>query len=275
MLARDMFIKVPEIRLFDYIGVISLGLIFLNMLFDIPNKNAFIKKMWIFLFGTFAFLFYMYGGVLTHSKYLEQGASTLWAVLIPVVVAFAFLTLFHVLKAVFRSKHIGHIVCYLTVAAVLCYLPQKPIISEKKDYNTNVAQYLKISKSFRPTQWMIVSWQEGYSLVLGSGFHMLTDDFISSYDPENAKLMNKNDDYNLLKTEDIFLFCEKNIFYNETVDLDYYRYKSDMKPKVFEWVRTYQEHHDNISLYYSDENIEIWQIHQPLDREEIKKRIWE
>jgi hypothetical protein len=275
ILENDMFIKMPEIRLFDYIGMASLAIIFLNLLFDIPKKNVFIKKMWIFLFGTFSFLFYIYGGVLTHSKYLNQGSNTLWALLIPVVIAFAFLALFDALKIMFRFNYIGHIACYLTILSVLYYLPQNPIISDKKEYNSSVVQYLKISKTFRPTQWMIVSWQEGYSLALGSGFHMLIDDFIDSYSPENKKLININDNYKELRTEDLFIFYEKNIFYNQTVDLGYYRYKSAMKPKIFEWISKYQENHHNISLFYRDENIEVWQIHQLLDKEEIRTRIWE
>jgi hypothetical protein len=271
----DYYIKMPDIRQIDYLGLASLFIIFISAIFSIKNKSIFIKKIWIFLFGTLSFLFYFYAGSLTYSKYIDQGANTLWGLIIPIIISFAILALFNILKLVFRFKYFEHFIYIIIIGTMLYYLQQSPIISEKLDYNNSVKQYLKITKAFRPTQWMMVSYQEGYSLALGNGFHMSISEFIDRYDPNSEKLYDVNDDFKELETEDIFIFYQKNVFYNKLISQDEYMLRSNTNPRILEWLNKYKESHNNISLFYSDENIEIWQIHQQPDKEKIRTRIWQ
>ena len=40
------------------------------------------------------------------------------------------------------------------------------------------------------------------------------------------------------------------------------------------WVAKYRETHDNLSVYYQDDFIEIYHIHQPKSKEEFFQQIW-
>jgi len=277
LMAKNIYIKMPLLSLFDYIGVISLLVVFVNLWFDIKRKELFIKKMWVFIYGTTAFLLYLFVGILTKSSYAFEGAYSLWSLLIPVTIAFAFLALSDVLSFIFGSKNCGYAICILGLAAIFFCFPQKPVISERMEYGSNVAQYFRISKEFRPTQWMIVSWKEGYPISLGNGFHMMIDEFIDKYNPEYYKLFDISGDVpEVLDTEDIFIFYEKNVFYSKALsNTGEYTVRCEAKPEISDWIERYRRNHNNISLFYFDDNIEVWRIHQQMDREEMRSKLWQ
>jgi hypothetical protein len=41
------------------------------------------------------------------------------------------------------------------------------------------------------------------------------------------------------------------------------------------WVEKYRDSHDNLSIYYEDENVQVFHIHQPRSREEEFREMWE
>jgi uncharacterized protein (UPF0297 family) len=80
--------------------------------------------------------------------------------------------------------------------------------------DSNIEQYLRISTSFRPKNWWIVSSQkEDYDIILGSGFHMQADKFLAEYDPDGKLLTrhgsSKPDDQ---VPQDVFVYYDRNIF---------------------------------------------------------------
>lgn len=270
-------VKMPELRIFDYIAIVSMLLVFISLIPAFKNKKLFIAKLWILIFSVISFSAYYYGALFTNSSYLVESASTLWSLLIPIIVSFGIVVILDIFGLIIKGRLIGYSIAIATIASILTYLPQAPIIPQKVEHSSTVEQYLKISKTFRPTQWMIISWQEGYTLAFGNGFHMNISDFINIYNPEEEKLVDYTVEPNkVLKTEDIFIFYEKNIFSSNTdVESEEYQAKLEENIRLSQWIEKYQSTHSNISLYSSDDDIEIWKIHQELDKEDMKRRIWQ
>ena len=270
-------VKLPNLRLFDYIAIASMILVLLSLIFTFKNKKIFIAKLWIFIFALVSLSVYYYGGLFTNNSYFLESASKLWSLLIPIIIPFGVVVILDIFMLIIKGRIIGYLLAIATIALILIYLPQTPIITPKIEHSSITPQYLKITKTFRPTQWMIVSWQEGYTLAFGNGFHMNISDFINIYNPEDEKLI----DYTaapskMLKTEDLFIFYEKNIISENTdVESEEYKAKLQEKERLFEWIVKYQSVHSNITLYSSDEDLEVWRIHQVLDKEDMKKRIWQ
>jgi hypothetical protein len=270
---NSMYVEIPELGIFDYFGLGALAVIILSSVFSVLNKNKFIYKLWIVIFGVIVFLAYMYLGIITNVPYLNEMTRVLWGMFIALSFGYAFSILFDIFRSHHRSKYIVHILCIAALIGIFYYLPTKPIITEKLEYNSAVMAYVNITKTYRPTEWMIVSWQEDYPIVLGNGFHMMIDKFIGTYNPSLDRLYDKyNPKAEPLNTMDIFIYYDKNIFNGALTDSKEYEIKNNTKPYIFEWITIYQEHHENMSLYYDDENITIWRIHQePPKNDEIKR----
>lgn len=270
-------VKMPELRLFDYIAIECMLLVFISLIHAFKNKKLFIAKLWILIFSIISFLAYYYIALFTSNSYLVESANTLWSLLIPIIVSFGIVVILDIIGLMIEGRFIGYSIVIAAIALILIYIPQAPIIPQKVENNSTVEQYLRISKAFRPTQWMIINWQEGYTLAFGNGFHMNISDFINIYNPEEEKLVDYTVEPNkVLKTEDIFIFYQKNIFSrNADVESEEYQAKLEENIRLSQWLEKFQGTHSNISLYSSDDDLEIWQIHQELDKEDMKRRIWQ
>ncbi len=161
---------------------------------------------------------------------------------------------------------------------VFILVNDKPIIPKpyKMEHESGVAQYLRISKEFTPTTWLIVSQEEGYAIVLGKGWHLMLQDFLTWYDPSTPKLFRKDGDpEEFLDNEDIFIYEEKELFRAEFESLqEIYERRESEYLKLKDWLYEYQKYHDNISVYYEDDVLRIWHIHQQKKAEEEKRRVW-
>jgi len=269
-------VKMPALRVFDYIAIGCMLLVFISLIPAFKNKKLFIAKLWILIFSVISFLAYYYIALFTNNSYFVESASTLWSLIIPIIVSFGIIVILDIIGLIIEGKFIGYSIVIATIALIFIYLPQSPIIPQKVENNSTVEEYLKISKTFRPTQWMIINWQEGYTLAFGNGFHMNISDFINIYNPEEEKLIDHTvEPEKSLKTEDIFVFYQKNIFHaNEDVESVEYQTKLEENIRLSQWLEKFQATHNNISLYSSDDDLEIWRIHQELDKEDMKRRIW-
>jgi len=130
-----------------------------------------------------------------------------------------------------------------------------------------VEQYLRISSTMRPSEWLIVGDNEMYALVLGGGWHIHTGDFLDQYDPAAAELVAGSglSKGQTLSTSNILVFQEKSV-YEPGVNMPEVRAlvekrKAQAGP-LAAWIDAYRKTHDNMNLYYEDEDLAIWLIRQ-------------
>ena len=152
-------------------------------------------------------------------------------------------------------------------------VPAKPY---KMQYDAEVDQYLRISEEFPNSTWTFVSvGDEGYDLVLGKGLNINAKDFLI-YDPQNSKLVKMVDGkLSILADENLFILIQKKLFLvdqPEMVPILAQREKD--YAELEQWVAKYKESHDNLSVYYQDDNIVIYHIHQPKSKADSFQEIW-
>jgi hypothetical protein len=141
------------------------------------------------------------------------------------------------------------------------------------EHNSNVEQYFRISENFLPTDWMIISQSEDYAIILGKGFHQLMGNFLEQYDADSEYIFNKKSN-KVIKIPDIFLVKEKKVFTTEFTSIIDYPLREEQNLELQEWVEKYQETHSNLSVYYEDEDIKIYRIHQEPEQKDIVDKIW-
>jgi hypothetical protein len=273
-------ITAPTLMLFDYIALVSIAFIFLNILINVKKLRTKLIELIIFSLSIVAFFLYYYAGVITQSTVIITRFSGLWQLVIPITVGMGVFTILKVLRASNIRRIIEAITCIALICVCLFYIKPKPIIPYKMEYNSNVEQYLRIRNMLRPTEWTIISdiagEDGGYDLVLGAGYHTHLFDFLSMYNPE-AKTqyltnMNNGDEE---KSFDVFIFHEKKVFktHFEQLSQIYLNREADNR-ELLNWIEKYKENHSNLSIFYEDENIRIYRIHQGAAREDVNTTIW-
>lgn len=219
---------------------------------------------------------YLFISVVTGNSMMATRFTILWGLVMPMGVglgwsAFSQLIPGNRIKRVFET-----IICLALIGIILVYLKPTPVIPYKMQRNSAVEQYLRITKEFRPTEWMIVSPVEGYALSLGIGYHLMLGDFLNWYNPADKRLAHiVNGQKEYLLTPDTFIFKEKKLF---VVDMSIMepilKQRVEEYKRLDEWVKKYRTTHDNISIYYEDDDLQVFRIHQPKSREKVFKEIW-
>lgn len=260
----DSTLQISKLYIIDYVALASMVLMFFYIFISREKWKEKLFPVFIFLFSAASFFIYYAGGYLTKSTVIGSRGAALWYILISVVIGYGFYILFRVLYKIKIYDAIMYVLCLATIVTSIYLLKPQPIIPYKMEYDSNIEQYLRITKAFRNSEWMIVSQDEGYSVVLGTGYHMLVQDFLKNYNPQSIYLRDLKTK-EILRTQDVFIYCEKNVF---TTDFDtmkkiYARRKLE-KPLLKEWVKKYSQKHNNLSKYYEDENIIIYRIHQEI-----------
>lgn len=269
-------IGLPTLRIVDYIGGVCILIAFLWILFKLKRIRERLVDVFIVLLSSFSFLFYYYGGYVTQSVVVETRFSSMWSLILPIIIGITFFLLLKSLKKSFIRFIVEISLSTALIGACLFYLKPQPSMPYKMEYDSNVEQYLRISSMLTPTEWLIVSQNEGYSLALGKGFHLLVKDFITLFDPEQKYLINKKT-HSIYKMADIFIYQEKKVFTTDFENLkqEYARRKVD-NIQLENWIQRYRKNHSNLTLFYEDENIKIYRIHQVFaeDQNENLKKIW-
>lgn len=273
-------ITVPELRIIDYIGFACIVIILLYIIVKLRKREEQFSKIFIFLLGSAAFAIFYYGAIITKSVVVQTRFPDLWTLVIPVVAG----TAIAVLGQAINWNSLRHfcelgIIALLLLSTVAVIKPQ-PIVPYKMEYSTNEEQYLRISSTFRPTEWMIVSQLEGYAVVLLKGFHMYMNDLVNNYDP-SKKIIENSKTGAELNTQDIFIFHEKTVFTTQFKDSihDYEQRKIDNE-KLVAWIEVYKANHQDkngagyVETYYEDENMTVYRIHQNFDQQENFDTIW-
>ena len=162
------------------------------------------------------------------------------------------------------------------MVAALWYYPQTPAHPYKMQSNESAEQYLRILRTNRPTDWLIVSDFEGYSIVFGRGWHLMTGDFIGKVDPEEDRLAIIEDGRSTpIEVPWVYLFFEKTP-YKPPIDAalpEFERKVRDMQG-LSDWVSRYKARHGNLKVYYDGEGLTVYVIEQPVKEEDEFRRIW-
>jgi hypothetical protein len=278
------FIKLNPV---DYIALICILVIFIYTLvtFKYLSDNLIIS-IFILISSIITFVLYFAGGVITKSVVINARAVVLWGLNVSLI--FGFMWNIITIK-ITDSNNKCSIKCFSTSLVILItivifkQIPNlsnelKPIIPYKMEWDSSISQYLKIKKKFPIKEWLYISNIEGYSIVLGSGFHMVGDIFLDNYSPESKYLYSLN---TTDKIPNIFIYIEKKIFKVEKsnsiypiMEKEYIKREKNYK-KIEIWIEKYKKTHNNIKTYYEDENIKIYHIEQKKTKKDIQEDIWD
>ena len=257
----------------DYIGLMCILIIFIYLLFNFKKIEENILYVFILILNIVSFLIYYLGGNFTQNAVIATRFIDLWCLTLPLIIGMGFYVVISLLKNIKIRNVLTVGSCMGFILFCAFYINPKPIIPYKMEYNSNVEQYLKISKMFIPTDWMIVSQQEGYAVVMGKGYHLMMGDFLENFSPASKDLIDKSSNI-IVKTPDIFLYQEKNVFLTTfTKEIDY-PLRKVQDEQLQTWVDKYKETHSNLSIFYEDKNIKIYRIHQQLTDDEVQSKIW-
>jgi len=278
----------PDITIYDQIALTAALLVFIHGLVAWRDRYARFAYLFssLFVLGTFAV--YYYGGTLTKLEVVSVRSEDIWVLCLPFIVGMAWHSTMSMMG---RSKGADWVQLGLSLSvavASVAWVPVKPIIPYKMEWDAAVEQYLRIHSEFTPNSYLIVSPRvQEYAIVLGSGFHMYLGEgdgdphLLGVYDPSKEPLTrfgeNKHDDV----APEIFIFYEKNVFKQDLSALstekpNYDRYEQEY-PQLLEWINEYREAHEgdgSFSVYYEDENFTVFHLHREESRDEIVDRIF-
>ena len=270
----------PDLTVVDYS---ALGFCMLLFVCLFIRKNT-IKERFIVVFtilaGFSVFILYYAGGALTQSTLLASRSRELWGLVMPFCVGISVSYLFNWVKENWRITVYIPLIILILSTAVLQKL--SPIIPYKMEHPENIEQYLKIRQEFLPKTWMIVSQSEGYSVSLGTGFHMHLGDFLQTYQPTGEPLTRRDNgkvDGNL--SQNIFIFMEKNVFkVSETNSIyellapEYVRRDEEYK-KIDEWMDDYRAGGNEVKIYYENEDIRVYYLQTSIEDPLLIKNMWD
>lgn len=277
-LSKAINISFPELYIIDYVSLTSIFLIILYsfyLLFFKKNRKEGFSLLSIVIFTISVFLIYYFGGALLNSSVIASRSGDLWYIVLPLCVGVGWHIVTNVIS-ILRNKKLEVLICITAIAVLVFFFKPEPIIPYKMEYDSNVEQYIRISEEFRPSEWLIVSQNEGYALAYGKGYHLMLREFLDSYEPSERKLSRKvGSNIEILDVPHVFIYQEKKVFRTGFENL---QSMYDAREKDYEdltkWVKEYERYHDNISIYYEDEYIKIFYIHQPPDKKESFESLW-
>ena len=119
-------------------------------------------------------------------------------------------------------------------------------------YNAVALDIYKIKKLRRPLSYTIVSFVQGYSKVLGKGFHLNVSTFLEKYDPYDKFLR--------IPTEYIYIFLEV-IPQKYTGSGEwYYRWRKNLEDELKAWINIYSMYHKNIKIFDDRDFLIVYEI---------------
>lgn len=265
----------PTLRISDYIalGCILLVLIIVPLVKEKDRKTA---LLFLALFGAGSFALYYFGGYVTGSLVIEARARELFSIASPVIAGAGFWGI----TSVFRRDQIRYDVrlasVYSLVIALFIVIRPAPIIPYKMEYNSFIEQYLRIAGSYRPTEWLIVSQEEGYALAYGKGWHLMVGDFLDGAVGSSQELISGKDGDSPIEVPHVFIFHEKQIYetYFAMKELEKQRERRiSEKDRLGVWISDYKESGGEISLFYDDQNISVYHIEQSKAYENLGEKV--
>ena len=270
--ASSVVTYIPRLNYIDYAAIICIGLIFLLLVLHRWLKERPEPLVFLILFSSFALFSYLYLGVITGSTLISSRIYLLWMMVICIVIGagwYALVTSFRIIL----FKPLEWTLCLALLISATVYYKPTPSMPYKMLHDSMINQYIAISKEFTPTDWMMISNEEGYAIAFGKGWHMQLYNFIDDYSPRTGKLVNQANPQEIIETENILILEEKVVFEPPlSIVKPLVEKRTEYYQKLREWVEVYNQYHDNLTIYYEDENLRVYYIYQP-EKKEFNK-IW-
>jgi len=198
----------------------------------------------------------------------------------------------------------------IVIIAVLAYyykVPLKPPILPKYQSDSEVTQYLRISEEFRYNDWLMISEPEGYNLSLNKGYHIPVATFTGynqvsddkeaewQYTPYTKFPEYLGDKFKegapeeKIINEYILIVHQKKVFRSDyLIDEEaIINQRTLAEASLGRWIEAYKSSHQvegeasdideqkpHIRLYHSEEDFDIWLIHQPMSKKEKWRQMW-
>ena len=258
---------IPALTMLDYGVFAIMGGTFLLILWNISKSKQWRPLLFIILLTVMANLSYRYLGWLTENVVVISRISLLWAIVVCMAIAMGWHFIMQPLR--FFKQRFEIIFCIIVLVSATAYYRPVPAVPYKMMNDSMINQYLNISHQYIPTTWMMVSNEEGYWLSLYKAWHTHLWTFLE-YSPTSGKdriaKINEEGQKEILDTEDIFIFIEKEIF---DPNIGIYEQIIAERIKNYalleEWIDTYSRHNDNIVLYYEGDDLKVYHIHQSME----------
>lgn len=239
------------------------------------------KVLFTGLFGLAVFIIDRYGAYLTQNELIATRSHELWALVFPFCIGIGFWFIFSGVRSSRWTVGFQAMLFTLFITLGVWYYPVQAIEPYKMQWDEDIEQYLHIKSRYQPREWMLVSMNEGYSVALNSGVHMLTKTFLENYDPSKptiSKFGEQGPDKNI--PLDVYIYYHKEIFrvdldnaiYNlqEPIYKDTERYMAALQ----EWIDRFRSSGGEATIYYDGPHLRIYHIHRELTKEERLNRIW-
>lgn len=274
-LVEKISVTIHALSTMDYISLGCLLIAFIYIIINFKNQRNNLSFVFFAVLGVVSFLIYYMGGYITQSAVVSTRFTDFWALTQSIILGMGFYSVINILKNIKVKKSVELVLAAALIAFSIFYINPKPIFPQKMERNDTVEQYFRISSSFTPTSWMIVSEIEGYSEVMGKGYHYMLGDFLKDFNPASKKLYCKPE-HMVVKTPDIFLYKEKIVYRTPFHNKDYdYDKRAEHYKALQKWVDKYKLNHSNLSVYYEDKNLIIYRIRQKTSKSETQSKIWD
>jgi len=166
-----------------------------------------------------------------------------------------------------RSRRVGLFVSLgASVAILTILLAASPRLvvkgASKAEYDAVALKIYDIKEEHLAYTWTIVGAGEVLPHTLGRGWYLNGNYFLQHYSPETYHYDPKQSEL-YVPTEYVYIVVEKNV-YAAPFTAKGLRKRAAMEQALWDWCRTFEQSHDNMTVYYEDDNIVIYRIHHPL-----------
>ncbi|MDY6877405.1 MAG: hypothetical protein SWK90_14550 [Chloroflexota bacterium] len=134
--------------------------------------------------------------------------------------------------------------------------------ASKAGYDAVAIKIYDIKEEHLAYTWTVVGVGEMLPHILGRGWYLNGEYFLQNYapdtycyDPEQPELG--------IPTEHVYIIVEKNVYAAPSTAKGLYQ-RDTMEQGLWDWCKAYGQSHDNMTIYYEDNDIAIYHIHHPL-----------
>jgi len=164
----------------------------------------------------------------------------------------------------FLGKSLVSLGIVVVVLAVLLVASPSLVIegAAKAEYDIVALTIYDIKENHLAYTWTIVGASEVLPHILGRGWYLHGDYFLQNYAPETYHYDPEEPELSV-PTEHVYILVEKNV-YSAPFTAVGLRERVKMEQALWDWCLTYEQSHDNMTVYYKDSDIIIYHIHHPL-----------
>lgn len=260
-ITSKMAMPFPMITWIDKLALFGLLTSPLLTLFG-RERRRFTPALFTALLGIASYFLYEYLGPVTGNAVLVTRSNLLWSLTAAIGCGLAWNVSWSVVSRLAKWRLADLVAAMAAIGVAVIVLVPQPALPYKMQTDNMVEQYLRISGQYRPTEWMIVSASEGYALVLGQGYHLMLENFLQGYAASTPGFLQTADGEELL-TPDVFVYREKVVYETafDTMRAEYAR-RAVEYGQIQTWLDAFRQTHDNLSLFYQDDTLEVWHIDQ-------------